>query len=74
MKILLYLLVTSISLRYSTVVGGMAMQVTEDKEHFLSVGRILVFLLHFPWNKITILPFSAAHSISPFSKEKFLII
>lgn len=67
MKILLHLLITSISLRDSTVVGGMTMKVTEDKEHCFSVGRILAFLLHFPWNKIMVLPFSAAHSISPFS-------
>lgn len=48
MKILLYLLVTSVSLWDSTVLGGMAMKVTEDKESCFSVGRILVFLLHFP--------------------------
>lgn len=48
MKILLYLLVTSVSLWDSTVLAGMVMKVTEDKEHWFSVGRILVYLLHFP--------------------------
>lgn len=74
MKILLYLLVASVSLRNSTIVAGMAMKVTEDKEHCFSVGRILAFLLCFPWNEIMIIPFSTACSISPLSKEGFLII
>lgn len=74
MKMLLYLLVTSVSLRDSTVVGGMAVEVTEDKEYCFSVGRTLFFPLHFPWNEIMILPFSTALSISPFSKEDFLAI